>query len=100
MNLTGLTLGLFVLVTIGLGFIWVIKLEYYVGAGVWKAVLVTGLVVCGVSLFMPNFTVSAQLGILGGSIVWGATELPAQAERVRRGMFPANPRRIQRKHEE
>lgn len=99
-NLTGLTLGLFMLVAIGLGFVWVIKLEYYLGAGVWKAVLVTGLFVCGVSLFMPTFTGSALLGILGGSIVWGATELPAQEERVRRGMFPANPRRIQRKHEE
>lgn len=99
-NLTGLILGLFTLVVIGLGFLWVIKVEYYLGAGVWKAVIMIGLVVCGVSLFMPTFTGSALLGILGGSIVWGATELPAQEERVRRGMFPANPRRVQRKLEE
>jgi hypothetical protein len=99
-NFTGLFLGLFMLVAIGLGFVWVIKVEYYLGAGVWKAVLVIGLVVCGVSIFMPTFTGSALLGILGGSIVWGATELPAQEERVRRGLFPANPRKDQSRLEE
>lgn len=78
---------------IGFGFWWVIKLEYYLGAGVWKIVLVGGVLVCLASLWMPNFTVSALVGIFGGSVVWGATELPGQAERVQRGLFPANPKR-------
>lgn len=93
MNLTGLWLGLFMLFVIGFGFFWVIKVEYYLGAHVWKAVLAGGLLVCLVSLWMPSFTVSALLGIFGGSLVWGATELPAQAERVKKGQFPANPKR-------
>ncbi len=93
MNLTGLSLGFFMLFCIGFGFFWVIKLEYYIGAGVWKAVLALGIVLCLLSLFVPNFTASALLGIFGGSVAWGATELPAQAERVRRGVFPANPKR-------
>jgi hypothetical protein len=84
MNFTGIWLGLFMLFAIGFGFFWVIKLEYYLGAGIWKAVLAAGLLVCLVSLFLPGFYASAIVGILGGSIVWGATELPGQAERVRR----------------
>ena len=93
MNFTGLGLGLFMLFSIGFGFFWVIKLEYYLGAAIWWAVLVVGLVVCLLSLFMPTFSGSGLLGIFGGSIVWGATELSGQEERVRRGLFPANPRR-------
>lgn len=93
MNITGLLLGLFMLFAIGFGFWWVIRLEYHVGAHVWKAVLPSGLLVCLVSLFVPSFWGSALLGILGGSLVWGATELPGQAERVQRGLFPANPKR-------
>ena len=95
MNLTGVYLGLFMLFSIGFGFFWVIKVEYTWGARLWKAVLGLGLLICLASLFMPSFAVSALLGILGGSVVWGATELPAQAERVRRGLFPANPQRAQ-----
>jgi hypothetical protein len=95
MNLTGFYLGLFMLFSIGFGFLWVIKVEYYWGAQVWKAVLVVGLLICLASLFVSSFAASALLGILGGSVVWGATELPAQEVRVRRGLFPANPRRAQ-----
>ncbi len=93
MNPTGLTLGIFMLFCIGFGFFWVIKLEYYWGAQVWKFVLLAGLLLCLASLFMPTFALSAIMGILGGSVIWGATELPAQAERVQRGLFPSNPRR-------
>jgi hypothetical protein len=96
-NFNGLGLGLYMLFVIGFGFFWVIKLEYYLGARIWKAVLAAGLLICLFSLFMPSFTSSALLGIFGGSIVWGATELPGQEERVRRGLFPANPRRARHK---
>lgn len=93
MNLTGVYLGLFMLFCIGFGFLWVIKLEYHLGAGVWKIALVIGLLICLASLFMPDFATSALMGIFGGSVVWGATELPGQAERVQRGLFPSNPNR-------
>ncbi len=93
MNLTGFYLGLLMLCAIGFGFLWVIKLEYYLGARVWKAVLGVGVLICLASLFTPSFTLSAILGILGGSVVWGATELSPQEERVQRGLFPANPKR-------
>lgn len=93
MNLIGVYLGVFMLFAIGFGFFWVIKLEYYLGAGVWKWVLALGLLLCAGSLFMPSFVSSAVLGIFGGSVVWGATELPDQEERVQQGHFPANPKR-------
>jgi hypothetical protein len=89
----GVYLGLFMLFCIGFGFLWVIKLEYYLGAQIWKAVLGIGVLLSLASLFVQPFSASALLGIFGGSVTWGATELPAQAERVRRGLFPANPKR-------
>jgi hypothetical protein len=92
-NLTGIYLGLFMLFAIGIGFWWVIKLEFYVGAQISKWVLALGLILTLASLFFGNFWVSALVGIFGGSVVWGATELPDQEERVRRGIFPANPKR-------
>lgn len=99
MNWTGVYLGLFMLLAIGFGFFWVIRLEYYLGARIWRWVLLLGVGVCLLSLLMPGFTASALIGIFGGSIVWGATELPGQEERVRRGLFPANPRGPGRKEE-
>lgn len=81
------------LVVIAIGFVWVIKFEYYFGARLWKAVLALGILICLVSLLMPDFVTSALVGIFGGSVVWGATELPGQEERVRRGLFPSNPKR-------
>ncbi len=96
MNFTGIIAGIFMLAAIGLGFVWVIKLEYHVGAHVWKGVLAFGILVILVSGLLPSFWASALLGIVGGSIVWGATELPDQEDRVRRGLFPANPKRQRR----
>ncbi|HSQ26357.1 MAG TPA: DUF4491 family protein [Anaerolineales bacterium] len=93
MNFAGIILAVFMLFAIGFGFFWVIKLEYHLGANIWKAVLVIGLLICLASLFMPNFWNSALLGIFGGSIVWGATEFTEQEKRVQRGLFPANPKR-------
>lgn len=93
LNLTGLWVGVYTLLVIGLGFIWVIKLEYYLGAQIWKFVLVLGILICLASALMPTFITAALVGIFGGSVVWGATELPDQEERVARGIFRANPNR-------
>jgi hypothetical protein len=93
LNWTGIALGLFSALVIGLGFVWVIRFEYLVGAYRWKWVAAAGLVVCASSLFMPSFILAALLGITGGSIVWGAVELPHQEERVDHGLFRAHPAR-------
>lgn len=99
MNLTGLYLGLYMLLAIGIGFVWVIKLEYYVGGHIWRWVLALGVFLCLASLWIPSFWGSALLGITGGSIAWGATELPDQQERVKLGLFPTNPKRVKKEKE-
>jgi hypothetical protein len=99
-NLKGVFFGFFMLLVIGIGFLWVIKLEYYVGAWLWKGVLALGVLICVASLFVPDFTASALLGIFGGSVVWGATELPGQEQRVKQGLFPVNPKRKKREGKE
>ena len=93
MNPTGILFGLFTFLAIGLGFLCVIKLEYQLGARAAWAVAALGAALVLASLFVPRFTPSAILGVLGGTIFWGATELPEQEKRVARGLFPANPRR-------
>jgi hypothetical protein len=93
MNTTGILFGLFTFLAIGLGFVWVIKLEYYVGARAAWAVAAVGAALVLTSLFVPGFTPSAILGVLGGTLFWGATELPEQEKRVAKGLFPANPRK-------
>jgi hypothetical protein len=93
MNFTGLLTGLVLLLAIGFGHMWVIRLEYYVGAHIWRGVFLLGALIASASLLVPSFTTAAILGIVAGSIIWGATELPAQQDRVRRGLFPSNPKR-------
>jgi hypothetical protein len=88
---------LFSALVIGLGFVWVIRVEYYFGAYWWKLIAAFGLAICALSLFMPNFMTAAILGILGGSITWGAVELPHQEERVDHGLFRAHPNRALRR---
>ncbi len=97
MNWTGILLGLFSALVIGLGFVWVIRFEYYLGAYRWKWVLAAGLALVASSLFMPNFALAAIAGIAGGSIAWGAVELPHQEERVDHGLFRAHPERATRR---
>lgn len=93
MNFTGIFVGLVLLLAIGFGHVWVIRLEYHVGAHIWRAVLGLGVVLAAASLLLPSFNTSALMGIIAGSILWGATELPAQEDRVRRGIYPSNPNR-------
>lgn len=96
MNWLGIALGFFSAFTIGMGFVWVIRWEYYLGAYRWKWVAAVGLAIVAASLFMPNFVLAAIVGITGGSITWGAVELPHQEERVDNGLFKAHPNRASR----
>ena len=44
-----------------------------------------------------SIMMAAILGILGGSITWGAVELPHQEERVDHGLFRVHPNRALRR---
>ncbi|MBN2716460.1 MAG: DUF4491 family protein [Deltaproteobacteria bacterium] len=93
MNFTGIIIALVTFFAIGLGFVWVIKLEYYVGAHVARWVGALGLVLVAVSALVELFWVSSIVGVIGGTVVWGATELSDQEQRVRNGQFPKNPQK-------
>jgi hypothetical protein len=89
----GIALGLFSLFAIGMGFVWVIRMEYHLGYLWWPYPLTLGIVLVTLSLFVGNPGWSALLGILGGTFIWGATELKEQAVRAELGWFKFNPNR-------
>lgn len=92
MNFVGLGLGIATLLIIGLGFVWVIRSEYYLGYLWWPFIMGLGILVVMGSLFVPWFWVSALMGISGASIIWGSTELKEQAVRAELGWYPFNPK--------
>ena len=93
MQFTGVLLGIFTLLSIGLGHVWVIKVEYHIGAHVWSVPATIGAALVLASLWVDHVLLSAMLGIFGVTLTWGARELVKQEERVERGWFPRNPRK-------
>lgn len=91
MNFFGLGLGFVTLFIIGLGFVWVIRGEYYLGYLWWPYVMGLGFVLIAASLFVASTWGSAIFGALGASVVWGSTELKEQAVRAEIGWYPFNP---------
>ncbi len=94
MNLFGLILGILTLLIIGLGFIWVIRGERYLGYLWWPYILGLGLLLIFGSLFISSNWGSALVGVFGASLVWGSTELKDQAIRAERGWYPLNHKKI------
>ncbi|HEY3473061.1 MAG TPA: DUF4491 family protein [Anaerolineales bacterium] len=88
MNFFGLTLGIFTLLIIGLGFVWVIRGERYFGYLWWPYVMGLGIVLILGSLFVSSIWISALLGVFGASLIWGSTELKEQAIRAEVGWYP------------
>lgn len=91
MNYFGLFLGLVTLLIIGLGFVWVIKGEYYLGYLWWPYIMGLGILIVISSLFIPSNWGSALMGAFGASLIWGSTELKEQAVRAESGWYPFNP---------
>jgi hypothetical protein len=89
----GIGLGVFSLFMIGLGFVWVIRMEYYLGYLWWPYPMGLGILLIVTSLFVGSPIWSALLGIMGGVFVWGSTELKEQAVRAELGWFKFNPER-------
>lgn len=91
LNFEGLLVGLGTFAIIGIFHPLVIKGYYYFGlkCRVWFGVL--GVLASAASLFVDNSLVAILLGVLGFSSFWSIGEVTHQAERVRKGWFPANP---------
>jgi hypothetical protein len=91
-NFFGLGLGLATLLIIGLGFVWVIRGEYYFGYLWWPYVIGLGVALVAASVFVPFTWASALVGAVGASLAWGGTELKEQAVRAEIGWYPFNPK--------
>lgn len=88
MNFFGLGLSVATLFIIGLGFVWVIRGERYLGYLWWPYFMGAGIAAIGLSLFVGNDWASALLGVFGASLIWGSTELKEQAVRGEIGWYP------------
>ena len=91
-NLEGLAIGLATFLIIGVFHPLVIKGEYYMGqkcnwlfAGAGIIFLIFSLKLSGVA--------SILCGVTAFSCFWSILEVKEQRERVRKGWFPANPKR-------
>ena len=83
MNFFGLFIGIATLIIIGLGFVWVIRGEYYLGYLWWPCFMGLGLIFILASLFISSVWGSTLMGVIGSSFVWGSTEFKEQAVRAR-----------------
>ncbi len=94
MNLFGLLIGIVTLLIIGLGFPLVIQGERHFGYLWWPYMMGMGFVAVIISLFISLNWLSAIVGILGATFVWGSTELKEQAVRAEIGWYPFNGKKI------
>lgn len=94
MNFFGLLIGIVTLLIIGLGFPLVIQGERRFGYLWWPYMMGMGFVTVIISLFISLNWLSAIVGILGATFVWGSTELKEQAVRAEIGWYPFNGKKI------
>lgn len=71
----------------------VIKAEYHIGKKIWWVFAIAGVICAVLSLLIEHIIVSSVVGVLAFCFFWSIMELFAQEERVRKGWFPANPKK-------
>ncbi|MEW6400728.1 MAG: DUF4491 family protein [Chloroflexota bacterium] len=94
MNSFGILIGILTLLIIGLGFPLVIQTEHRLGYHWWPYVMGLGILIIAASLFIQNDWLCVIVGVIGGTFVWGSTELKEQAVRAELGWFPFNANKI------
>ncbi len=93
MNFSGIIIGLCTFLIIGVCHPLVIKAEYHLGKGCWWLFLLAGIGFAALSLFVESMVWSTIAGVAAFSSFWSILELFEQEKRVKRGWFPANPRK-------
>lgn len=93
MHFEGILIGLSSFLVIGLFHPIVIKAEYHWTKKCWPLFLLVGLGLLAWSVFLDHQILSSIVGVTGFSCLWSIKELFEQEERVRKGWFPANPKR-------
>ena len=99
LNFEGLGIGLATFLIIGIFHPLVIKGEYYMGQKC-NLLFAIGGVAMMVWSVLSSGVVSLLTGVTAFSCFWSILEVKEQRERVRKGWFPANPRRKERRKEE
>lgn len=96
-HLLGLAIGVCTFLIIGIFHPIVIKCHYHFGTECrWWFVLV-GAIALAASVIVGDVFWSSLLGVLAFSSFWSVGEIKQQEERVRKGWFPANPKRAAKK---
>lgn len=96
MNFEGIIVGLMTFLTIGIFHPIVIKAEYHFGKECWWVFLVAGIGFAIWSLFIESLIWSILVGVVAFSSFWSIHEVIAQDKRVKKGWFPANPKRMKK----
>lgn len=89
MSFFGPLISIVTLFIIGLGFPLVIQGERRFSYLCWPYLMGIGFLLIIVSLFVSISWLSAVVGVLGATFVWGSTELKEQAIRVEIGWYPS-----------
>lgn len=92
-EIQGIAIGFLTFVIIGTFHLIVIKAEYYFSHKIWWVFLLAGIVSLVFAYLAKTTLLSAILAIVGFSCFWSIIEIRQQAERVRKGWFPRNPKR-------
>ena len=93
-HLSGLVIGICTFIIIGLFHPIVVKAEYHLGTKCWWIFLLLGIGGVIASLCTENIMVASVLGVFAFSSFWSIKEVFEQEERVKKGWFPKNPKRI------
>ena len=93
-NLQGVVIGLVTFLIIGFFHPLVIKGEYYMGQRCNWFFALGGVATLAAAL-MTQGTLSILCGVTAFSCFWSILEVREQRERVRKGWFPANPKRLE-----
>jgi hypothetical protein len=84
MQLTGILIGIITFIMIGVLHVAVVRIERVWGSKFWPGFVFLGLILCIVSIFVDDFILSANLGVLGFLFAWSGPELKKQKERTKR----------------
>ena len=93
MNCAGIIVGLATFLIIGIFHPIVIKAEYHFGKQCWWVFALAGVGFAILSLFINSLVWATISGVTAFSCFWSIHELIEQEKRVRKGWFPANPKK-------
>lgn len=92
-HLLGLAIGFVTFIVIGLFHPLVIKGYYFFGLRVRWAFLILGILTAIGALTVGDLFMQVILGVTTFTSFWSILEVKQQRARVKKGWFPANPRR-------